>query len=139
MKWVTWERVAVDRMACAWLIRRFVDAEAEFRFIPMGQQPASDEAEPFDIPGVRLSHRGGHATFHTMLTEYELHDPVLHRIARIVDEADVVQDVAVEPAAPGLDLICRGIRQISPDDHTAIERGGLIYDALYAQLADAAG
>ena len=139
MKWVTWERVAVDRMACAWLIRRFVDAEAEFRFIPMGQQPVSSEAEPFDIPGVRLSHRGGHSTFHAMLTDYELHDPVLHRIARIVDEADVVQEVAVEPAAPGLDLICRGIRQISPDDHTAIERGGLIYDALYAQLADAAG
>ena len=139
MKWVTWERVAVDRMACAWLIRRFVDAEAEFRFIPMGQQPVSGEAEPFDIPGVRLSHRGGHSTFHTMLTDYELRDPVLHRIARIVDEADVVQEVAVEPAAPGLDLICRGIRQISLDDHAAIERGGLIYDALYAQLADAAG
>jgi hypothetical protein len=138
MKWVTWERVAVDRMACAWLIRRFVDADAEFRFVPRGQQPASNDAEPFDIPGVRLSHRGGHSTFHTMLTEYELGDLVLHRIARIVDEADVVQEVAVEPAAPGLDLICRGIRQISSDDETAIERGALIYDALYAQLASTA-
>jgi hypothetical protein len=135
MKWVTWEHVAVDRMACAWLIRRFIDPEAAFRFIPVGQQPEPGADEPFDIPGARLSHHGGHATFTTMLGTYDLEDPVLHRIARIVDEADVVQEVAVEPAAPGLDLICRGLRQISPDDHVAIERGRLIYDALYAQLA----
>jgi hypothetical protein len=70
-----------------------------------------------------------------VLREYDLTDPVLRRIARIVDEADVVQEVNVEPVAPGLDLICRGIRQISPDDQTAIERGALVYEALYAQLA----
>jgi hypothetical protein len=138
MKWVTWEHVAVDRMACAWLIRRFIDPAAEFRFIPIGQQPAPDEAEPFDIPGVRLSHHGGHSTFHTMLRAYDLQDPVLHRIARIVDEADIVQEVAVEAAAPGLDLICRGLRQISADDYRAIDHGALIYDALYAHLASAA-
>ncbi len=69
-----------------------------------------------------------------MLREYDLADPILHRIAQMVDEADVVQEVALEPAAPGLDLICRGIRLISPDDHVALERGRLIYDALYAQL-----
>jgi hypothetical protein len=135
MKWVTWERVAVDRMACAWLIRRSIDADAEFVFIPVGHKPLPDGAEPFDIPGVRLSHRRGHCTFHTMLREYGLTDPVLQRIARIVDEADVVQEVAVEPVAPGLDLLCRGLRQISPDDHVALERGALLYDALYAQLA----
>lgn len=133
MKWVTWEHVGVDRMACAWLIRRFIDAHAEFTFIPAGQTPP-DGAEAFDIPGARLSHHRGHCTFHTMLREYDLKDPVLARIARIVDEADVVQEVAVEPAAPGLDLICRGIRLTSPDDHTALERGALVYDALYAQL-----
>ena len=139
MKWVTWEHVAVDRMACAWLIRRWVDPQAEFLFIPEGQQLLPDGAEPFDIPGVRLSHRGGHATFHTMLREFELSDPVLDRMARIVDEADVVQEVNVEPTAPGLDLICRGVRRISPDDQAALERGGLIYDALYAQLAGERG
>ncbi len=139
MNWVTWEHVAVDRMACAWLIRRFIDPAAEFRFIPEGQQPAPGEAEPFDIPGVRLSHHFGHSTFNTMLRAYDLQDPVLHRLARVVDEADIVQEVAVEAAAPGLDLICRGLRQISEDDYSAIERGALIYDAVYAQLASAAG
>jgi hypothetical protein len=122
-------------MACAWLIRRSIDSHAEFRFIPVGETPLPDGAEPFDIPGVRLSHRRGHSTFHTMLREYDLTDPVLERIARIVDEADVVQEAPVEPAAPGLDLLCRGLRQISPDDTVALERGALLYDALYAQLA----
>ena len=140
MKWVTWEQVAVDRMACAWLIRRFIDAEAQFLFVPAGSRPLPAGAEPFDIPGVRLSHHRGHCTFHTMLREYDLKDPVLHRIARIVDEADVVQEVAVEPVAPGLDLLCRGLRAISPDDQVALDRGALLYDALYAELArEAAG
>ncbi len=135
MKWVTWQNVAVDRMACGWLIRRFIDSGAEFEFVPAGQTPLPPDAEPFDIPGVRLTHRRGHCTFHTMLREYELKDPVLERLARIVDEADIVQEVMVEPAAAGLDLICRGLRLSSPDDETAIERGALIYDALYAQLS----
>jgi hypothetical protein len=135
MKWVTRKNVAVDRMACAWLIRRYIDAAAEFVFIQPGQKPLPDGAEPFDMPGVRLSHRRGHCTYHTMLREYHLTDPVLRRIARIVDEADVVQEVAVEPVAPGLDLLCRGLRAISPDDGVALERGALLYDALYAQLA----
>ncbi len=135
MRWVTWEHVAVDRMACAWLIRRSIGVEAEFLFVPAGHKPLPEGAEPFDIPGVRLSHRRGHCTFHTMLREYGLTDPVLQRIARVVDEADVVQEVAVEPVAPGLDLLCRGLRAISPDDRVALERGALLYDALYAQLA----
>jgi hypothetical protein len=135
MRWVTWEEVGVDRMACAWLIRGFIDREAEFIFIPAGQRPLPEHAEPFDIPGARLSHHRGHSTFHTMLHRYNLKDPVLKRIARIVDEADVVQEVAVEPAAPGLDLICRGIRATSPDDRIALERGAIVYEALYAQLS----
>lgn len=135
MRWVTWAHVRVDRMACAWLIRRYLDPEAEFLFVPEGQQPLPEGAEPFDIPGVRLSHRQGHCSFHTLLDEYGLSDPVLRRIARIVDEADVVQEVTLEPAAPGLDLICRGIQLASPDDPTALERGALIYDALAAALA----
>ena len=135
MKWVTWEQVGVDRMACAWLIQKYIDQEAAFLFVPVGSKPLPAEAEPFDIPGVRLSHRRGHCTFHTMLREYDLNDPVLQRIAQAVDEADVVQDIPLEPAAPGLDLICRGLRLISPDDHMALEHGRLVYDALYAQFA----
>jgi len=135
MKWVTWEHVGVDRMGCAWLLRRFVDAGAEFVFVPEGSTRLPDDAEPFDIPGVRLSHRRGHSTFHALLQEFDLDDPVLHRIARIVGEADVVQESALEPAAPGLDLVCRGIRRLSRGDETALDRGALIFEALYAQLA----
>lgn len=134
MKWLTWENIAVDRMGCAWLILRFIDAEAEFSFIPAGQTLLPEGYEPFDIPGVRLTHQRGHCTFYTMLREYKLDDPILYRIASIIDEADVVQEVVVEPVAAGLDFLCQGIRRISPDDHTALERGRLLYDALYAQL-----
>ena len=135
MKWVTWENVAVDRMACAWLIRRFIDPQAEITFIPAGHKPLPEGAEPFDIPGVKYSHHRGHCTFHTLLREYNLQDPILERIAQIVDEADVVQEAAVEPAAPGLDLICRGIRRVSKDDWEALDNGARVYDALYAELA----
>jgi hypothetical protein len=135
VKWVTWEQVGVDRMACAWLIKKYIDPQVEFLFVPVGKTPLPEGAEPFDIPGVRFSHHRGHCTFHMMLREFDLSDPILQRIARLVDEADTVQDVTLEPGAPGLDLICRGIRLISPDDQVALERGKLIYDALYAQFA----
>jgi hypothetical protein len=135
MKWVTWENVGVDRMACAWLIRRSIDPKAKFLFIPKGQKELPKGAEPFDIPGVRLSHHRGHCSFHALLGEYTLDDPILGRIARIIDEADTVQEVCVETAAPGLDLICEGIRRTSPSDDVALERGAMIYEALYAQLA----
>jgi hypothetical protein len=138
MKWVTWENVGVDRMASAWLIRRAIDPQAEFVFIPAGHKPLPEGAEPFDIPGVRYSHQRGHCTFDTLLQEFGLKDPILARIARIVDEADVVQEAAVEPAAPGLDLICRGLRRASQEDGQALERGALIYDALYAELSASA-
>ena len=135
MKWVTWQNIGVDRMACIWLIRRKIDPEAEFIFIPAGTRPLPDGAEPFDIPGTRYSHHRGHCTFHTFLKEHNLKDPVLARIARIVDEADIVQEIMVEPAAAGLDLICRGLRRISKDDLEAFERGRLIYEALYAEFS----
>lgn len=134
MKWVTWERVGVDRIGCAWLIRKYIDPKAQFLFVPRGAALPTG-AEPFDVPGVKLTHHGGHCSFHAILKEYKLDDPVLARIARIIDEADTVQAVNVEPAAPGLDLICEGVRLVSPDDQTAFDRGGMIYDALYARLA----
>ncbi|HET9912979.1 MAG TPA: chromate resistance protein ChrB domain-containing protein [Anaerolineales bacterium] len=135
MKWVTWENIGVDRMACAWLIQRWIDTKAEFFFIPRGEKPQPKDGEPFDIPGTRYSHHGGHCTFYTFLKEYKLNDPILKRIAQMVDEADVVHEVRVEPAATGLDLICRGLRRISKDDFEAVEHGRLIYEALYAELA----
>ena len=134
MKWVTWENIGVDRMACAWLIRRWIDSEAEFAFIPVGEKPKPKSGEPFDIPGERYAHHGGHCTFYALIKEHKLNDPILARIAQIVDEADEIQEVTLEPAAHGLDLICRGLRQVSKDDFEAMQRGGLIYDALYAQL-----
>lgn len=135
MKWVTWQDIGVDRMACAWLIRRHIDPQAEFLFIPAGLKPLPDGAEPFDIPGTRFSHHRGHCSFITFLKEFKLKDPILQQIGQIVNEADVVQDVALEPAAPGLDLVCRGLRRICQDDDEAIERGCLVYDALYAELS----
>ena len=135
MLWVTRPRCHIDRTACMWLIRRFVDPKAEFLFIPEGSSTIPQGAEPFDIPGVRLSHHDGHCSFHAILREYKLDDPVLHRIARIIDEADTVQEVQVEPAAAGLDLICEGIRLVSSDDLAALEHGAVVYDALYAKLA----
>lgn len=134
MKWVTWENIGVDRIGCAWLILREIDPTAEFIFVPRGSVMPAD-AEPFDVPGVRFTHHGGHCSFHALVEHYKLSDPILHRIARIVDEADTVQAVTVEPAATGLDLICEGLRKISPDDLTAVERGRMVYDALYARLS----
>ena len=134
MKWVTWKNIGVDRMACIWLIHRWIDPKAEFTFIPVGEKSSPEDGEPFDIPGEHYSHHGGHCTFYALLEEKKINDPILTRIAQIVDEADEVQEVTLEPAALGLDLICRGLRQISTDDFEALERGGLIYEALYEQL-----
>jgi len=134
MKWITWKDIGVDRMACIWLIRRWIDPEAEFIFIPTGEKSSPDQGEPFDIPGERYSHHNGHCTLYALLNENKIHDPILRRIAQIVDEADEIQEITLEPAALGLDLICRGLRQISRDDFEALDRGSLIYDALYAQL-----
>lgn len=134
MKWVTWKNIGVDRMACIWLINRWIDPEAEFTFISVGEKSSPENGEPFDIPGERYSHHGGHCTFYALLKENKINDPILARIAQMVDEADEIQEVTIEPAALGLDLICRGLRQTSNDDFEALERGKLIYDALYAQL-----
>jgi len=119
MKWVTWQNVGVDRMGCAWLIRKYLDPAAEFLFIPEGTTDIPPDAEPFDIPGVRLSHHRGHCSFHAILQKYKISDPVLDHISQIIDEADIVHEVTLEPSAPGLDLLCRGIRLVSADDNEA--------------------
>jgi hypothetical protein len=132
MNWVTWQNVGVDRMACAWLIRKYIDTNASFSFIPEGS--SSLEPLAFDIPGAHLGHHQGHSSFHTVTLEYKLEDAVLKRIAQIVDEADIVSEISLEPAAFGLDLICRGIRRSSATDLMALEHGALIFEALYAEL-----
>jgi hypothetical protein len=134
VRWVTWAGIGIDRMACAWLIRQQIDPEAVFLFIPEGSAALPPNAEPFDIPGTRLSHHQGRCSFAAFLAAYDLHDPILERIARIVDEADTLQEIELEPAAVGVDLVCRGLRRISPDDQTAVGYGVTLYNALYAQL-----
>jgi hypothetical protein len=136
MKWVTWEHVGIDRIGCAWLIHRWIDRDAEFAFIERGGAIPKD-AEPFDIPGVRFSHHQGHCSFHALVAHHGLNDPILRRIARMIDEADTVQEASVEPAAAGLDLICEGLRLTCKDDHAAIESGRVVYEAIYARLAQA--
>jgi hypothetical protein len=135
LKWVTWENVGVDRMACSWLIKKWIDSDAEFLFIPVGQKPSPEDTRSFDIPGVGFTHRKGHCSFHTILQEFKIKDPILKRIAQIVDEADTVQEAFLEPIAPGLDYICDGIRLTSEDDLVALERGSVVFEALYAQLS----
>ena len=135
MKWVTWENSGVDRIGCIWLIRRWIDPNAEFLFVPAEGVSLPKGAKPFDIPGTRYSHHGNHCTFHALLKEYNVQDPILSQIASIIDEADLVQEINVEPIAPGLDAVCRGIRRISADDYEALERGVLVYEALYTELS----
>lgn len=135
MRWVTRETIGVDRMATAWLIARFIDQAAEFVFVPEGSGPPGPETGvAFDMPGARLSHRRGHCTFHTFVSEYRLDDPALDRLARIIDEADIVQEVPLEPAAEGLDMVCRGLRMVCADDQEAITRSRPIFEGLYAYL-----
>ncbi|MDT8861485.1 chromate resistance protein [Alkalihalobacillus sp. MEB130] len=134
MKWVTWENIGVDRMACCWLIKKYIDQEAEFTFIPEGEQEIPDGTRGFDIPGAEFSHRNGRCSFYSLIEDYNLEDSALNRIAQIVDEADTVQEVFLEPVAPGLDFICDGISQDSKDDYEALEKGIIIYEALYAMI-----
>lgn len=138
MKWGTWENVGVDRIGCAWLILRQIDSKAEFVFINRSDKLPAD-VEPFDIPGAKFSHHNGHCSFHALLSNHNLTDPILQRIARIIDEADTIQPVKVEPIAAGLDSICEGLRLISENDFEAVQCGCIVYDALYARLAAEVG
>ncbi len=143
MKWVTRSHVHVDRVACPWLITRFIDSEAEFLFVPKSQVQAVAEQEgaiPFDAPGVKLGHRPpepgeeGHGTcsFETIIKEYGLTDPALLRLAQIVHAADVSADRDTDPIAAGLEAIAVGYSLRFPDDMENLARQFAVYDALYA-------
>ncbi|MGS2644469.1 chromate resistance protein ChrB domain-containing protein [Streptosporangium sp. LJ11] len=129
MRWATRAGVHIDRAACAWLIRRHLDAEARFTFVDDPAQVPS-EATPFDMRGVKLSHHGADCSFETILRTYELTDPVLWKIAEIVHEADVDDERYDAPEAPGLDVVLRGLSMVC-DDERVLELTGPLFDGLY--------
>ena len=135
MLWVTRSHVHVDRVACPWLIRRFVDSEAQFLFVPKSQIDRVTQetgAIAFDAPGVELGHHNGHCSFETIIARYELTDPGLLRLAKIVHAADIAADLHTDEMAPGLEAIATGFSLILPDDRANLEKQFVVYDALYA-------
>ena len=129
MKWATRANCHVDRVGCAWLIRRLIDSEATFVFVDDPSEVPAD-ATPFDMRGVDLSHHGGDCTFETILQRYNLEDPVLWDIARMVHEADLADDRYDAPEAPGLDVVCRGLSMVATDEEVLAVSGPL-FDGLY--------
>jgi len=135
MKWVTRSHVHVDRVACPWLITRFIDNEAEFLFVPKSQVDkvaVETGAIPFDAPGVELGHHEGRCSFESILHKYGLTDPALQRLAKIVHAADVAKDIDADLLARGLEAIATGYSLRYPDDEENLARQFELYDALYA-------
>ena len=129
MRWATRAGIHIDRAACAWLIRRFVDRDAEFLFVGDPAEVPAD-ATPFDMRGVVLGHVGGDCSFETILRHFELTDPVLWRIAEIVHVADLDDDRFDAPEAAGLDVLLRGLSMAGTDEQT-LAVSGPMFDALY--------
>jgi hypothetical protein len=140
VKWITREHVKVDRVACPWLIRKYIDPEAEFLFVPAADVAAVAEREgatPFDVGGAVLGHRDGKCSFETIIEEYGLltRDPALARIAEIVHGADVSADLDRVPESRGLKAIAEGFGLVYTDDHAILEAELPLYDALHAWCA----
>jgi hypothetical protein len=129
MRWATRAGCHVDRTACAWLIRRFLDPGAEFVFVDDPDEVPAD-ATPFDMRGVELGHRGGNCSFETFLERYELADPVLWELGRIVHEADLADERYDAPEARGLDVLIRGLSLTNGDDEL-LELTRPLFDGLY--------
>jgi hypothetical protein len=133
VKWATRRRPHVDRAASAWLIRRFLDSQAEFVFVDDADEVPAD-ATPFDMRGVELSHRAGGCTFETLLGRLDGDDPSLLALARIVHEADLGDERYDAPEAPGLDAIVRGLA-VGRQDAEVLAAAETVFDALYAHLS----
>ena len=133
MLWATRRGCHVDRTACVWLIRRFVNGEADFDFFSDPSE-APHGAELFDVVGARLSHRGEDCSFETFLKEYDLGDPVLSEIAEIVHDADLMDEKYGRPESEGLDAIVRGMQLALPADEVLTSHTDVLYDGLYAYL-----
>jgi len=135
MKWITRERVKVDRVACPWLIKKFVDPKAEFLFVPPAQVLDIAEREgatPFDVPDAELGHHDGKCSFEAIVSKYAIADPAIALLARIVHGADVSDDLYGQPEAPGLKAIAEGFQQMGlKDDHEILALEFPVYDALY--------
>ncbi len=135
MRWITRSHVHVDRVACPWLISRFIDSEAEFLFVPksqIAQRAQETGAIPFDAPGVELGHHEGRCSFESIMLKYDLKDAGLLRLAKIVHAADVAEDIDNDPIARGLEAIATGYSLRYPDDLENLEHQFAVYDALYA-------
>jgi hypothetical protein len=135
VKWLTRSHVHVDRVACPWLISRFIDNEAEFLFVPKSrveQVVKETGATPFDAPGVELGHHEGRCSFESIMLKYDLKDPALLRLAQIVHAADVAEDLDKDPQARGLEAIASGYSLRYPDDEENLMHQFEVYDALYA-------
>lgn len=136
MKWITREKVKVDRVACPWLIQKFVDKDAEFLFVPSDQ--VMDEAQrlgatPYDVKAVELGHHGKECSFEAILKKYQLTDPALTLLGKIVNGADTDNTLWQQPEGAGLEAIAEGFRHLGyPDDHAINAAEWLVYDALYA-------
>ncbi len=135
MKWVTRARPKTDRVACPWLIARFIDQEAEFLFAPSDKVLEVAEetgATPFDVPGVELGHHEGKCSFEAFIENYQLTDPALLKLAQIVHGADVSSDRGITPQSAGLRALGEGFLHVSDDDHELLRLQFPMYDALYA-------
>ena len=135
MKWVTRSHVHVDRVACPWLITRFIDSEAEFIYVAKNQveQVVTEMgAIPYDVPNVELGHKDGKCSFESIVEKYELTDPALLRLAKIIHAADIESELHTDTIAAGLEAIATGFSLRFPDDLENLERQLEVYDALYA-------
>lgn len=136
MKWITRERPKTDRIACPWLITRFIDPDAQILYVAANEvleRAESEGAISFDADGARYTHRDAKCTFEVMIDEYGLGiDPALVRLARIVHAADISDDLNTDPAGAGLLAIGIGGLAVEEDDHRLLERARFVYDALYA-------
>ena len=133
MKWVTRQFVHVDRTACPWLIKKFIDPKAEFIFIPVekiDEVVKKEKAIPYDAPGVELGHHGDKCSFDAVIEEYKIKDPAVLELAKIVRAADT-DDPGAAPEAPGLDAVMTGFSIVAKDDHEAIAEASATYDAFY--------
>jgi len=134
VKWVTREYVHVDRTACPWLIKKFIDSQAEFIFVPVEKiedAARSQGAIPFDAPEVKLGHHDGKCSFETIIEEYKLNDPVLKELAKIVHSADT-RDTELALEGIGLSAVMTGARFNVKDDFEAVDKAAYVYDALYS-------
>jgi hypothetical protein len=143
MKWITREGAKTDRVACPWLITKFIDPKAEFLFVPKEkvlEVAKREEGKSFDCPGADYTHRDGKCSFEVLVEAYSLDDPALRLVARIVHGADVAADVGIVPEAAGLQAIAHGFAANVADDHRKLALEFPVYDALYAWCqAKAAG